>query len=53
MIAIGTDTHVLAELDYMIYGLGTARRGWLSKANIVNTRPASQLITILQKKRRP
>ena len=53
MIAIGTDTHVLAELDYMIYGLGTARRGWLSKANIINTRPASQLITILQKKRRP
>jgi len=53
MIAIGTDTHVLSELDYMTYGLGTARRGWLSKASIVNTRPASQLISILQKKRRP
>jgi DNA polymerase (family 10) len=52
MIAIGTDTHVLAELDHMIYGLGTARRGWLSKGNIINTRSASQLIIILQKKHR-
>lgn len=52
MIAIGTDTHVLPELDHMIYGLGTARRGWLTKANIVNTRPVSQLISILRKKRR-
>ena len=39
MIGIGTDTHVLSELDYMIYGIGTARRGWLTKANILNTRP--------------
>ncbi|MGD1049218.1 MAG: PHP domain-containing protein, partial [Candidatus Krumholzibacteriaceae bacterium] len=53
MIAIGTDAHVLPELDYMTYGIGTARRGWLSKANIVNTRTTAQLISILRKKRRP
>ena len=43
MIGIGTDTHVLSELDYMIYGIGTARRGWLTKANILNTRSAREL----------
>ncbi|MDD4856598.1 MAG: DNA polymerase/3'-5' exonuclease PolX [Candidatus Krumholzibacteria bacterium] len=52
MIGIGTDTHVLSELDYMIYGLGTARRGWLTAANILNTRTARQLVSLLQRKRR-
>jgi DNA polymerase (family 10) len=50
MIAIGTDTHVLTELDYMLYGIGTARRGWLTKHNILNTRTAKQLMSILRKK---
>lgn len=52
MIAIGTDTHVLDELDYMRYGIGTARRGWLEKKNIINTRTATQLLDLLGKKRR-
>lgn len=52
MIAIGTDTHVLDELDYMRYGVGTARRGWLEKKNIINTRTAAQLLALLGKKRR-
>ena len=51
MIGIGTDTHVLSELDYMIYGIGTARRGWLTKANILNARPARELLSLLRKKR--
>ena len=53
IISIGTDTHVLSELDYMIYGLGTARRGWLAKANILNTRTAPQLTSLLHKKSDP
>ncbi len=52
MIGIGTDTHVLPELDYMSYGIGTARRGWLTKANILNTRTARELLAIVRKKRR-
>ena len=52
MITIGTDTHVISELDYMIYGLGTARRGWLPKKNVLNTRTAAQLISVLQRKSR-
>ncbi len=49
MIGIGTDTHVLSELDYMLYGIGTARRGWLTKANILNTRTARELLSLLRK----
>ena len=51
MISIGTDTHVLSELDYMLYGIGTARRGWLTKANILNARPVRELLSLLRKKR--
>jgi DNA polymerase (family 10) len=52
MIGIGTDTHVLPELDNMIYGIGTSRRGWLTKANILNTRTARQLLSFANKKRK-
>lgn len=52
MITIGTDTHVISELDYMIYGLGTARRGWLTKKNVLNTRTAAQLISVLHERSR-
>ena len=51
MISIGTDTHVLSELDYMLYGIGTARRGWLTKANILNARPARELLALLRARR--
>ncbi len=51
-VTIGTDTHnPLFEMDYMMYGVGTARRGWLEKSDILNTRPARSLLSILHKKR--
>jgi DNA polymerase (family 10) len=49
-IAIGTDMHILSEFDHMIYGVGTARRGWLTKRNVLNTRPLSRLLSIRNKK---
>jgi len=52
MIAIGTDMHILSEFDYMTYGVGTARRGWLTKDNILNTRTAQQLLAFCEKKAR-
>ncbi len=52
-VTIGTDTHnPLFDMDYMTYGVGTARRGWLEKSDILNTRPARSLISILHKKRK-
>jgi DNA polymerase (family 10) len=36
-LAIGTDTHIIYQLDFMMYGVGTARRGWLEKDDVLNT----------------
>ncbi len=34
---ISVDAHSTAELDYLKYGVGTARRGWLRKTQVLNT----------------
>ena len=36
-ISIGTDAHSVAEMTWMRFGVGTARRGWLEKGDIINT----------------
>jgi len=36
-IVIGTDMHIISQLDYMVYGIGIARRGWLEKKDVLNT----------------
>lgn len=36
-IAIGPDAHQTAELDYVDYGVGIARKGWLTAGDVVNT----------------
>jgi DNA polymerase (family 10) len=38
MLAINTDAHSVAELDYMRFGVGQARRGWLEADDVLNTR---------------
>ncbi len=50
-IAINTDAHTVGQLDYMRFGVSVARRGWLTPADILNTRPEKQLVTWLEKKR--
>ena len=34
---IGTDSHNINHLNFMRYGIATARRGWLEKKDIINT----------------
>ena len=36
LIAINTDAHSLNDLTFMKYGIGTAKRAWLQKENILN-----------------
>ncbi len=36
-IAIDTDAHTIAELDYLRYGIMTARRAWLTAPQVINT----------------
>ena len=48
-ICLNTDAHRVVTLDNMRYGIATARRAWLTKAEIANTRPWAQF----QKLRKP
>jgi DNA polymerase (family 10) len=42
-IVIDSDAHRPATLQNMRWGILTARRGWLTKGDVVNTRPWSEL----------
>ncbi len=37
-IVLNTDAHRIETLDNMRYGVATARRAWLTKAEVANTR---------------
>jgi DNA polymerase (family 10) len=42
-IVVSTDAHSVGALGYATLGIGQARRAWLTKEQIVNTRPWSQV----------
>jgi DNA polymerase (family 10) len=42
-IVIDSDAHGAETLANMRYGVATARRGWLTAADVVNTRPWAEL----------
>ena len=48
-VAISTDAHSSAQLDYMRFGIGQARRGWLESADVLNTRELADLRKLLQR----
>lgn len=48
-LVISTDSHSIAQLDYMRYGVGQARRGWVEKKNVINTRNLDALKKIIKK----
>ncbi|MBT2215196.1 DNA polymerase/3'-5' exonuclease PolX [Virgibacillus dakarensis] len=50
-IAINTDAHSFQMLEHMVYGVGTARRGWLRKETILNTWEKAKLIEFINRKR--
>ena len=49
MFAIDTDSHRTHEYSLIRYGVGTARRGWLTKERVLNALQLDQLMKILQK----
>jgi DNA polymerase (family 10) len=51
-IAIGTDAHRPEHLEFMLYGVATARRGWLGKDDIVNTMDSEELLAWLWQDRK-
>jgi len=49
-VVISTDSHNTLHLPYIRYGVTMARRGWLEKANVINTLPFSQFLAALRPK---
>jgi len=52
MISIDTDAHAPAQMDQMRFGIATARRGWLTAEDVLNTRPLFVLRKWIAKKRK-
>ena len=44
-IAVNTDAHRTADLDNLDLGVGIARKGWLTAADVINTLPVDELLT--------
>jgi len=42
-VAVNTDAHQLSALQHMEMGVAQARRGWLTKDQVLNTRSWSQI----------
>ena len=47
-LIVDTDSHSTEQLAYMRFGVGTARRGWLEKRNIVNTKSYEEILTFFR-----
>ncbi|MFQ5464717.1 MAG: DNA polymerase/3'-5' exonuclease PolX [Thermodesulfobacteriota bacterium] len=50
MVAISTDSHSTTHLANIEYGVHTARRGWLERKDVLNTRPLKELMKFLGNK---
>ncbi|MBN2462105.1 MAG: DNA polymerase/3'-5' exonuclease PolX [Dehalococcoidia bacterium] len=48
-LIMGTDAHGTAHLGFMRFGVGVARRGWCRAKDILNTRPAREILAFLRK----
>jgi DNA polymerase (family 10) len=44
LLAIGTDSHAVEQLEFMELGVSVARRGWLEKQHVLNTLPLNSLL---------
>jgi DNA polymerase (family 10) len=47
-VVISTDAHAVEHLDFMRYGVGQARRGWLEAGDVVNTLGLAALRRLLK-----
>jgi DNA polymerase (family 10) len=49
LVAISSDAHSAQDFDNLVYGVGQARRGWLEKMDVLNTRPLKLLRPLLKR----
>jgi DNA polymerase (family 10) len=50
--AINPDAHTAASIQNLYYGIGIARKGWLTRSDVVNTLPLGKIEAELARKRR-
>jgi DNA polymerase (family X) len=48
---ISSDAHSVRNLEFMQFGVGSARRGWLEARDVLNTRPLDELQQLLKARR--
>jgi len=49
-VVISTDSHNTGNLAYIRYGVTTARRAWLTKADVISTLPVNEFLEALRPK---
>lgn len=49
LVSINSDAHSTLDLDNLRFGVGQARRGWLEKKDVLNTRTLTPLRTLLKR----
>jgi len=50
-VCVNSDAHSVDDFDNLRYGIGQARRGWLEKDDVLNTRPLAALKKFLARRR--
>jgi DNA polymerase (family 10) len=48
-LSLGLDAHSVDGLDFIDYGMGVARKGWLEKGDIINCLGADALLKLLRR----
>ena len=48
-LAISTDAHTVETLDYMRFGVDQARRGWIERDDVINTRDLPSLLKLFRR----
>ncbi len=51
-ISIGADAHNIAGLGYVDYGIGVARKGWLTREDLLNALPVEGFLAHVAERRR-
>jgi DNA polymerase (family 10) len=49
LVSINSDAHSALDFNNLRFGIGQARRGWLEKDDVLNTRPLHTLRTLLKR----
>ncbi len=51
-LIISTDSHNASGYDLLHFGIATARRGWVSPADVLNTLPKKEFLAALRRKKK-